>query len=172
MPKPGQKHECGSEDQVGLGETAPGTTTRVAAALSLRVDAQRYGSLSCYQSILLIDKDRYFCYPPAMQITSSGVVAWFALRLCGLALLGVFRKQRKTAREQPVFSLFFRSHNRRRPRFSAENEISLVDNSGKNSEKQRAAPGFRRRSPPRCGPENAFEPGLRRCRRSRGIAGR
>src|SRR5207237_8022300 len=37
------------------------------------------------------------------------------------------REQQKTAKEQPASTLFFRIYNRRWPRVSAENEMSLAD---------------------------------------------
>jgi hypothetical protein len=37
-------------------------------------------------------------------------------------------EQRRTEKKQPAVPLFLRSLNRRRPRISAENELSLVNN--------------------------------------------
>jgi hypothetical protein len=58
-----------------------------------------------------------------------------------LQLLGFFQpKQRGTAQEQRTPPLFLRSPNRRRPRISAEKEMSTSDNLPQKQQKQREVP--------------------------------
>jgi hypothetical protein len=49
-------------------------------------------------------------------------------------------KQRRTAKEQRTLPLFLHSPNRRRPRISAEKEMSTADNLPQKQQKQREVP--------------------------------
>jgi hypothetical protein len=49
-------------------------------------------------------------------------------------------KQRRTAKEQRTLPLFFHSPNRRRPRISAEKEMSAADNLLQKQQQQREVP--------------------------------
>jgi len=58
-----------------------------------------------------------------------------------LQFLDLFQpKQRGTAKEQPTPPLFLRPPNRRRPRISAENEMSTADNFLQKQQKQPEVP--------------------------------